>query len=317
MLRAIAVVAAIVILNFATVRIGAELVEQSGKHSAGADPLSAAAAAPSAVSTQNVLPQTPARDAHLANDALLQQKLAELHRLQGEIDQLRAATGTLQQILVKVQVLEVSRTRMQKQGLAFNLRSVGAKSNGKNAVQKIESPGDTFELRIIDERDALRGFVNLLEENRIAKILAEPSLVVVSGRPASFNVGGELLMPAPQGSKNEIRFQSFGTKIDVLAVARGNNKVVLELCLRLVEPDYSRAVAIDGAQLPAMKVRQLDTAVELAAGQTGMLSGLVQPRQEVVQTESGMKTEIEEVETWFIVTPEFVPSVAAAPARRN
>ena len=48
---------------------------------------------------------------------LLKQKCAERDHLQREIMQLRAATGTPRQILVKVQMIEVSLTKMHRMGL--------------------------------------------------------------------------------------------------------------------------------------------------------------------------------------------------------
>ena len=46
-------------------------------------------------------------------------------------------------------------------------------------------------MRIIDNSDALTGFIEKLQHNNIAKVLADPSIVTLSGRPASFHVGGE------------------------------------------------------------------------------------------------------------------------------
>jgi pilus assembly protein CpaC len=253
-------------------------------------------------------------DDQQANQKLLEEKLSELNRLQKEIDQLRAVSGTAQQILVKVQVLEVARTKLRKLGVDW-ARVVDVKdANGTNAKQANKSIPLDCGFGVFDRTEEIFGFIDMLQKNNIAKMLAEPSLVIVSGRPATFQVGGEMPLPAAPGSDKAVEFQSFGTKLDVLAVALGNKSIRMELRVRLAEPDYSHSVQIAGAQVPVLNVRELDTALELKAGQSGYLNGMVQKRETAIQTESGIRTEAEEIETWFIVTPELVSAVASAPA---
>lgn len=247
---------------------------------------------------------------HVEQQALLQQKLAELNCLQTEIDELRRSTGTPQQILIRVQALEVSRTKLRELGADFSLR------NGNKAAKKpaplaslLQNPNGRF--GVIDDGESFLSFIQSLQQKNVARVLADPSIVAVSGRAATFNVGGEFPIPAPPGSQQAVDFQQYGTKVDVLAIAQGDNRVRLELRLRVSERDDSRSVEIEGTLVPALHVRQCDSAVELEFGQTGLLTGLVQRRVEVRRTEAGDQTVDNEVELLFIVTPEAVPSIAA------
>jgi pilus assembly protein CpaC len=170
-----------------------------------------------------------------------------------------------------------------------------------------------FDFGVFDPTDAFVSFLDVLQKQNVARILANPSLVIVSGRPASFEVGGQLPLPESTGSGKAVEFQSFSTKFHVMAVALGDQNIRMEVHVQLAEPDFARSIQIAGAQVPAMNRRELDSAIELKSGQSGLLKGLVQPRESAIASESGVETKTEEIETWFIVTPELVSSIASAP----
>jgi Flp pilus assembly secretin CpaC len=247
--------------------------------------------------------------------ALLQQKLAELNCLQTEIDELRRSTGTPQQILIRVQAVEVSRTKLRELGTSLSWQNGNENAQGSAQTASLpQTPNGIFELGVINDGESFRSFIETLQQNNAAKVLAAPTLVVVSGRPASFHVGGEFPVPTPQGSKQTVEFQPYGTLVDVVANALGEDRVRFELRVRVSERDDSRSVEIEGTRVPALHVRQCDSAVELEFGQTGLLTGLVQRRTEVRRTDAGDQNVDNEVELLFIVTPEAVRSIASAPA---
>jgi pilus assembly protein CpaC len=100
----------------------------------------------------------------------------------------------------------------------------------------------------------------------------------------------------------------------------GNGKIRLEVRPRITERDPTLSVVIQGTSVPALTLREVDTAVEMQAGQTFALAGLVQMR-----TESRVRglpwvsdlpvlgfpfrqtfDEVNEIELLIMVTPEFV-----------
>jgi Flp pilus assembly secretin CpaC len=304
MMRVKLILAAMVVFQLATDGVIADPVEQAAIVANGT----------AALPQQAPSPITTAETPQSAKEALLQQKLGELNRLQREIEQLRTEIGIAQQILVKVQVLEVSRTKLRRLGVDIAYVMDAVASDAKNRPNDFSMIGDRPGFRVFDRSDAFLRTISALRGANVAKVLADPSIVVVSGRPASFNVGSELPIPSPPGTNKGLQFQTFGTKVNLLATDLGHQKTRLELLIRVAEPDYSHNVEIDGHRVPAMNLRQVDTAVELKSGQTALLNGLVQVRNEAIEHESGTTEEKEEIETWFIVTPEFMPSIANAPA---
>ncbi len=223
--------------------------------------------------------------------AVLRQKQADLVQLQQEIRQLRAQTGTQQQILVHVEVLEASLTKMEKLGLDAGLVNSGySQMTCGNALKLVQ---------------ALKG-------NNVAKELAEPSIVVVDARPAQFQVGEDVPIPTVPGSKEAVEFRPVGTQLDIMALSLGDNRVRLETRIRVSTADSSRTVEINGSRVPFIQVRQIDTAVESAFGESTVLSGMVDTRLEAVKV-GGKVEEVENrIGTMFVVTPSLFAEPATA-----
>lgn len=193
----------------------------------------------------------------------------------------------------------------------------------------VDTAGKAAEFGIVHDSGAFFGFLDWLQQNNIAKILSEPNIVAVSGRPAQFQVGGEIPIVVPQSlGTSSIEFKPFGTQIDFLPIVLGNGNIQLEVRPRISEIDDSRSVVVQNFTIPALTVRQVDTAVEMKAGQTFALAGLVQERTEVQKRGlpyvqdmpiiglpfRKMEDVSNEIELLVLVTPEFVDPIDACEA---
>jgi Flp pilus assembly secretin CpaC len=109
----------------------------------------------------------------------LARKLDELKILQAEIGRLRAATNTpaAEQVMLHLHVVELNRTTMRELGLA------------------VKEPRAHMLFHVEDGQAFLAG-LRQLQQKDLVRILAEPILVTMSGRPAYFNAGGEIPVPA-------------------------------------------------------------------------------------------------------------------------
>ncbi|HEY3395800.1 MAG TPA: pilus assembly protein N-terminal domain-containing protein, partial [Lacipirellulaceae bacterium] len=247
--------------------------------------------------------------------------------------------GGVQQILLKVKVMEISRTKLRKLGVDWGIDGGGG-DFVFNSVNEIitrdgefffDNAAETFSFGIVEGGDFFFTTLDALQEARVAKILAEPNIVAVSGRPAQFNVGGEFPVVVPQSlATSSIEYKPYGTQVDFLPLVLGNGNIRLEVRPRISEIDAARSVTLPGTNqpVPALAVRQVDTAVEMKAGQTFALAGLVQERTESLnrglpylssipvigvpfrRTENS----INEIELLILVTPEFVDPLDACEA---
>ncbi len=238
--------------------------------------------------------------------------------------------GGVQQILLKTKVMEVSRTKMRQIGFDwaysngddFIFQSVsGLLAGGSGMGQVIATGGETVRFGLVDGNKAFYGFIDALRQNNLIKVLAEPQLVTVSGRPASFNSGGEFPIIVPQSLGTvSIEYRQYGTRVDFVPIVLGNGNLRLEVRPQVSEIDPSRSVVINSVSVPALRTRWVDTAVEIKAGQTLALAGLIQHRTESQNRGipwlsdipwfgapfRHVQEETNEIELLILVTPEFI-----------
>lgn len=201
--------------------------------------------------------------------------------------------GGVQQVLLQVRVLEVSRTKLQSLGIDMaaileNGSFFASGAAGLARMAPLTAAGtaattgvETLAARVSNNGDNFFFFVEALKRNNLAKIMADPNLTTVSGRPAFMNAGGEFPIAVPQSLGTvSIEYRRFGTQIDFVPIVLGNGVIRLEVRPRVSEIDDSRSILINGQQVPGLRVREADTAAELKAGQTLIVAGLVQTRSE-------------------------------------
>ncbi|MGE3639964.1 MAG: pilus assembly protein N-terminal domain-containing protein [Pirellulales bacterium] len=243
--------------------------------------------------------------------------------------------GGVQQVLLKVRVMEISRTKLRNLGVdwaylggngSFAVNSITEVLRFDDLGQVVTNNADTFAFGIVDGNQRFFGLLEALEQRNIAKILAEPNITAVSGRPAQFNVGGEFPIVVPQSlGTSSIEFKKYGTQIDFLPIVLGNGKIRLEVRPTISEIDPTLGVQLQGTNVPALTLRQVDTAVEMQAGQTFALAGLVQERTEsefrglpyisdlpiIGVPFRKTRNKVNEIELLIMVTPEFVDAMDA------
>ena len=240
----------------------------------------------------------------------------------------------VQQVLLHVKVMEVSRTKLRALGFDFaaangsdflvssvsGLISATAASAGVAAG----TGGDTMRFGIVNGNSRFFGFLEALHQNDLMKILAEPTLVAISGRAASFKSGGEfpILVPQSLGTVS-IEYKTFGTQVDFVPLVLGNGRIRLEVRPRISEIDNTQGVTVNEITVPGLRVREVDTAVEMQAGQTLALAGLVQSRVEaqhagipglsdlpwIGSAFRRVSHKTNEIELLIMVTPELVEAM--------
>lgn len=242
--------------------------------------------------------------------------------------------GGVQQVLLKVKVFEVSRTKLRRLGVdwaAFGAGGDFAVNSVSGLIQTFDSAGSTFTstgetlaFGLVDGGDSFFGLLDALQQNNLAKILAEPNIVAVSGRPAQFLEGGEIPIIVPQSlGTSSIEFKPFGTQVDFLPIVLGNGNIRLEVRPRVSAIDDSIGINLQNQTVPGFRVRQADTAVEMRAGQTFALAGLIQRQTEAVHRGlpfvsdipvigvpfRKVEEQVNEIELLILVTPEFVDAL--------
>jgi|GEM_PF-344598 len=208
----------------------------------------------------------------------------------------------VQQVLLAVKVMEVSRTKLRQLGFDFAKVTNGSfvtsgvsdalnyalnKGIGgdlKGFEQSLTGGGSTFSFAIkgAGQNTFFWGMLEAMREDKLGKVLAEPTIVARSGRPSYFEVGGQFPFVGAVDNNGiaQIEWKNFGTRVDFLAICLGNGRIRLEVRPIVSERDDAAGVINQGNLIPALKVRSVDSGVELMAGQTLAIGGLIQERVE-------------------------------------
>ena len=119
------------------------------------------------------------------------------------------------------------------------------------------------------------GFIDLLKQNGLVKILAEPTLVTLSGQTATFLAGGEFPIPVSNNDGIGIEYKDYGVSLDFTPIVLPEDRIRIKVTPEVSEIDFSVAVLIGGYPAPGLLTRKTSTVVELADGQSFAIAGLL------------------------------------------
>jgi pilus assembly protein CpaC len=119
--------------------------------------------------------------------------------------------------------------------------------------------------------------LNALEEKGLARSLAEPNLVALSGDTASFLAGGEFPIPIP-GSLGTVtlEYKRYGVGLAFTPTVLKAGLINLKIEPEVSQLDTAHPIQIAGLSVPPLIVRRASTTVELRDGQSFLLGGLLQ-----------------------------------------
>lgn len=242
-----------------------------------------------------------------------------MESLQAEVHHIQRVIGPVQQVAVHLKVIEVSLTKLKSIG--FDMSKLPG--NSSVAMNDASKPPLAGTYSVLTDTNKVAQIFDTLCKDHHGKVLAEPTVVCISGQNASFNSGGEVPIPTKKsdGSKT-VNWQQYGTQMQLLPQVLGNRTVRLAIQLRISELDYSNVTHVDNDAVPGIRSRDLSTCAELPSGQTLMISGLIQTRVEAENhglpwvgdipyagaVFRSVKETRNELATYVLITPELVES---------
>jgi pilus assembly protein CpaC len=194
--------------------------------------------------------------------------------------------GGNHQVMLKVVVAEMSRTLKREFGTNF----AALISTGEGPVAILGGFGGLAEAasglgRIFGSFSSLGALellefaMDILEEEGLSKILAEPTLVARSGESANFLVGGEVPIPVVQSGSLagsiSIEYHEFGVGLSFTPTVLGPNRIHLNVNPEVSRADFTFGTEVSGTLVPGFATRRASTSVELADGQSFMIAGLL------------------------------------------
>lgn len=232
--------------------------------------------------TRNITAQGTNGDADIFAEDRQASQIVNLLRIDGE-----------DQVMLKVTVAEVSRQVLKQLGFSGSIRSSTSgdgitfrnPANLGNAVNAIAS---SVTGTIGSGTMGFASYINAMEQAGVMRTLAEPSLTAISGKKASFSVGGEYRLPSEQEIDEDGAIMrtnetvEYGIGLDFTPVVLGPGRISLEIATEVSEPTWegsvvnANAVSIPGQTYMSIRRRKASTSVELPSGGSIVIGGLVQ-----------------------------------------
>lgn len=176
-----------------------------------------------------------------------------------------------QQVMLKVRIAELSRNALRNLGLDFAILE-----DSWNVSNVLSGAGN---LTAILDNDEISLFLQAFDSRGYSKVLAEPTLVTLSGQTATFLAGGEFPVPTAVGVGGigavSTSFRGFGTQLTFTPTVLDKDRIRLS-----VAPSFSalnQSASVDG--IPGLSTRAVMTTVDLREGQWLAIAGLIQDEQ--------------------------------------
>jgi pilus assembly protein CpaC len=208
----------------------------------------------------------------------------------GEITNLLKVAGS-QQIMLEVKVAEMQKSVLNRLGINFSwinaagdfgVQLLGALSNfslgdGAGTTGDIEYSSDvTGLLRFHSGSSQWTGIFDFLKGNGTIKILAEPTLIAISGQTANFLAGGEFPIPEIDDDGNVgVDFKPYGVELSFTPTVLSAKRIAIKVEPVVSELDFGVGTTIAGATVPGTLIRKATTAIELADGQSFAIAGIL------------------------------------------
>jgi pilus assembly protein CpaC len=236
--------------------------------------------------------RVPARAAELAS--LYSDKLANQIEVSGD-----------QQVELEVRFAEVSRSGLRKLGLNYlwqdgargyvggvatpstqagqylgganNLLVPGTGGSGPPLVPA-PSANQAFNLFFSTglSKFPFSTVLSILSQEGLAKTLAEPTLVALSGQEASFHAGGEVpILIARQLGEVSVEYKKFGVRLQFTPTVLGKRMISAKIAVEVSEPDPTAGATLGGFNIPGFRTRSSETTVRIADGQSFAIGGLL------------------------------------------
>jgi pilus assembly protein CpaC len=208
--------------------------------------------------------------------------------------------GGVQQVQLDVVIARVARSKARSMGFSFTETSLhqfltsstggpgsvtSSLSNAAGSVAASLTATPNIAFGILNGNSSFLGFLNALQTENLVKVMAQPKLCTLSGRPAEFISGGEQAVPtlasggAGGGAVSGVDFRPFGTTVRFLPLVLGNGRIYLEVEPQFTFPDpsnlFSAPIPGTNSVVFGRTTQRVQTSVIMEDGQTFAIGGMI------------------------------------------
>jgi general secretion pathway protein D len=201
------------------------------------------------------------------------------------------------QVVIEAKVLDVSEGSLKSLGLNWNILQSGNINTLDRSANRLPLPDSTtntpnqqgvgfnrdgqlgLDFTIVKKPIDFSVTLNALAEDRRNRLLANPRVATLDGRPATIFIGDEvnyvkLIQQTPQGANVQTDSVQAGIILRVLPRVHEDNSITLH-----IQPEVSVITGFlevpGGGRLPQLARRNTDTTIRVNNGETVVIGGLI------------------------------------------
>jgi pilus assembly protein CpaC len=221
------------------------------------------------------------RDASVANRAV------EIAKGSGATIVDNLTTPEAVQVLLKVRFAEVNKSAIKEfrsQLATLNPQDLNGRTGDWIGSANTNPQDGTFadgvvDLGLFNANASIEVLIRALSSKGLLKSLAEPNLIALPGKEASFLAGGEFPYPAVQGGGGNnavsIVFKEFGIRLKFTPIITRGGSIRLKVAPEVSALDFSNPLVFGGFTIPSILSRRAETEVEMKNGQYLAIAGLI------------------------------------------
>ena len=222
------------------------------------------------------------RDASVANRAV------EIAKGSGAVIVDNLSTPEAVQVLLRVRFAEVNKSAIKEfrsQLAALNPHRLDDRDNYNPGFVGSTNSNDAggfadgvVDFGLFNANASIEVLIRFLTSKGLLKSLAEPNLITLPGREATFLAGGEFPYPAVQGGAANavsIVFKEFGIRLKFTPTITRGGSIRLKVAPEVSALDFSNPLVFGGFTIPSLLTRRTETEVEMKNGQYLAIAGLV------------------------------------------
>jgi len=199
------------------------------------------------------------------------------------------------QVNLRVRIAEIERSVTRELGINWSalgsIGKIGLSAVLNGGLTTSSATANTFGVSSFNGRSA-NAILDLLAEDNLVTILAEPNLTARSGETASFLAGGEFPVPiAEQNNTISVDFKPYGVSLAFVPTVVAADRISIRVRPEVSELTTTGSVSVpltngSTVTIPGITVRRAETTVELGSGQTFAIGGLLSSN--VTQSMTGL-----------------------------
>ncbi|MWV12624.1 type II and III secretion system protein family protein [Pseudomonas sp. R-28-1W-6] len=200
--------------------------------------------------------------------------------------------GGSQQVMLEVKVAEMQRNLVKRLGVRFlaigsaGNWDIGTFNGGSSLTDGLLTNGKGFLAQFASGSFLFDVVLEAARDDGSAKVLAEPTLVTLTGQQAEFISGGEFPVPITEDDGITVEYKEFGVGVKFLPTVLDSQRINLNLNVSVSEISNANSLVLDtgldsvlgdgiGQVIPSLTKRSAQSTVELADGQTIAIAGLI------------------------------------------